>query len=62
MLVRLKKARCYVRDALRGMDSADEEELAVPKWRHRMRLEITDILAEIQGLIREVRDVLDSGT
>ena len=62
VLVRLKKARCYVRDALRGMDSADEEELAVPKWRHRMRLEITDILAEIQGLIREVRDVLDSGT
>lgn len=58
VLVRLKKARGYLRDAMRALDSAEEEALADPKWRHHTRLKIIDILAETQDLIREVRKVL----
>lgn len=59
VLVRLKKARAYLRDALLAMDSADDEGLATPKWRHHMRLKISGILAETQDLIRELRDMLE---
>jgi hypothetical protein len=57
-LVRLKKARDYLRDAVRGMDSADEEELAPHRWRTEIRREIAEILGEVQRLIAEVRKVL----
>jgi len=59
VLVRLKKARGYLRDAMRALDSAEEESLANPMWRHQTRLKIIDILAEVQDLIREVRGVLE---
>ncbi|MCX6874981.1 MAG: hypothetical protein NTW21_14410 [Verrucomicrobia bacterium] len=58
VLVRLKKARGYLRDAIRGLDSADEEGLTTPEWRASVRPEVTAILAETQDLIREVRAVL----
>lgn len=58
VLVRLKKARGHLRDALRGMDSADEEGLSIPQWRYHTKLKIIDVLAEVQELIREVREVL----
>jgi acyl-CoA reductase-like NAD-dependent aldehyde dehydrogenase len=61
VIVRLKKARAYLDDALRAIDSAEEEALATPKWRHRTRLEITDVLAQTQELLREAREVLDPG-
>lgn len=57
-LVRLKKARGYLRDAMRGLDSADEEHLATPTWRAETRREIAEILAEVQGLIAQVRETL----
>jgi len=59
VLVRLKKARGYLRDAMRALDSAEEEALAHPAWRHQTRLNLIDILAETQELIREVREVLE---
>jgi hypothetical protein len=59
VIVRLKKARGYLRDALRGLDSADEEALASPKWRQRTRLKVIDILARTETLLREAREVLD---
>ncbi|MCF7734295.1 MAG: hypothetical protein K9N23_21610 [Akkermansiaceae bacterium] len=59
VLVRLKKARGHLRDALHGMDSADEEGLAIPQWRYHTKLKIIDILAEVQDLIREVRELLE---
>ena len=58
VLVRLKKARGYLRDAIRGLDSADEEGLATPEWRDRVRRQVEGFLAENQRLIREVRNVL----
>ena len=57
-LVRLKKARRYLRDAIRGLDSADEENLATPAWRARVRAEVMPILTAVQELIREVREIL----
>ena len=59
VVVRLKKARGYLRDAMRALDSAEEEGLATPKWRHQMRLKIIDVLAKTQDLIREVRESFD---
>lgn len=57
-LVRLKKARTALRDALLGLDSADEENLGTSEWRGSTRREIDAILSEVQHLIREVREVL----
>ncbi len=57
-LVRLKKARAVLRDSLRGLDSADEENLGTAEWRAATRAEIHAILSEVQRLIKEVRDVL----
>lgn len=58
VVVRLKKARGYLRDALQGLDCAEEEALATPQWRHQTRMKVIDILAQTQDLLREARDVL----
>lgn len=55
LLVRLKKAREHLRDALAGLDAADEENLAVPDWRRAARREVEDVLGEVLDLIDEVR-------
>jgi len=59
VLVRLKKARALLRDALAAMDSADEENLAHPAWRAAVRHEVEDILAEVLRLLAEARDSLE---
>ena len=61
VLVRLKKARGYWRDALRALESAEEESLATPQWRHQMRLKVIDKLTQTQDLIRDVRESLEVG-
>lgn len=58
VLVRLKKARGYLHDALAGLDSADHENLANPGWRAFVRQETQEILGEVEILIAEVREVL----
>jgi hypothetical protein len=58
VIVRLKKARGYLRDALSGLDSA-EEALATPKWRHETRFKIIDVLAQTEVFLREARAVLN---
>lgn len=60
-LVRLKKSRDCLRDALLAMDSADAENLAPAAWRIASRREIAEILGVVQTLIRELRDVLKEG-
>jgi hypothetical protein len=59
VIVRLKKARGYLRDALSGLESAEEEALAVPKWRHETRLKVIDVLVQTEELLREARGVLN---
>ncbi|MCW1887229.1 hypothetical protein OKA04_21000 [Luteolibacter flavescens] len=61
VLVRLKKVRECLRDALSGLDSADQEGLATPIWRAFSRKELDEILGEVEGMIVEVRDVLKEG-
>lgn len=60
-LVRLKKSRDSLRDALLAMDSTDAENLAPAPWRIATRREIAEILGEVQKLIQELRDVLKKG-
>lgn len=57
-LVRLKKCRDCLRDALLAMDSADDENLASLDWRIATRREIAEILGAVQLLIQDLRDVL----
>jgi hypothetical protein len=57
-LVRLKKSRDSLRDALLAMDSADEENLAPADWRIATRREIAEILGAVQLLIQDLREVL----
>lgn len=54
-LVFLKKARRYLRDAMRGLDAADEENLVDPAWRAATRERLSRILAATQKLILEAR-------
>jgi hypothetical protein len=57
-LTRLKKARGHLKDALAGLDAADEQNLADLDWRRDTREEIRDLLAEVLLRIKEVRAVL----
>jgi hypothetical protein len=51
----------YLHDALRGLESAEEEALATPQWRHQTRLKVIDVLAQTDELLREGREVLSEG-
>jgi hypothetical protein len=57
-LVRLKKARDLLRDAIRGLDAADEENLAPATWRIEVRRETGETLSKVQELVHEIRQVL----
>lgn len=57
-LVRLKKARGLLCDALRGLDSADAENLATQEWRDGVRREVDEVLTSVLALIGELRRVL----
>ena len=61
VLVRLKKARGHLRDAIAGLDAADAQNLAEAGWRTEVRAEATMILIEVDRLIAEVRAVLENG-
>jgi hypothetical protein len=61
VIVRLKKARGYLQDALRGLESAEEEALATPKWRHETRMKVIDVLIQTEAFLREAREVLNPG-
>lgn len=57
-LVRLKKARGHLRDALAGLTAAAEQGLASPAWLAVVRAEVVKLVAEVDALIDEVRAVL----
>ncbi len=60
VLVRLKKARAHLRDALAGLDAAEEHHLAAPAWLNQLRTEIATLRSEVDHLIAEVRAVLET--
>ncbi|MDQ8207717.1 hypothetical protein QEH52_09365 [Coraliomargarita sp. SDUM461003] len=57
-LVRLKKARGYLKDALAALDAVEGEKLTGPDWTPPIREELQYVLHEVKGFINEVRDVL----
>ncbi len=57
-LVRLKKARSYLSDAISGLDAAETEKLADPAWLQTLRQELDGLQQTTQSLIDEVRAVL----
>lgn len=57
-LVRLKKARAYMADALAGLDAAVAEKLGPSEWLADLRLNLETMQTEIQQHINEVRDML----
>lgn len=59
-LVRLKKARGHLRDALAGADAAAEQGLADAAWLAVARAEVVKLIAEVERLIAEVRAVLEA--
>lgn len=59
-LVRLKKARGHLRDALAGADAAAEQGLADAAWLAIARAEVVKLIAEVETLIAEVRAVLEA--
>ncbi len=61
VLVRLKKARGHLRDALAGLDAVDEQGLAEAGWRAEVRAETRGVLEEVERLVVEVRAVLEDG-
>jgi len=58
-LVRLKKARGYLLEALAGAETAVAQGLAEAAWLEAARRDILALLSELDALIREVRAVLE---
>lgn len=60
VLVRLKKARGHLRNALAGADAAAEQDIADATWLAVARAEVVKLIAEVEALIAEVRAVLEA--
>lgn len=60
-IVRLKKAREYLDDALRAMESCQEEKLLTPVQLRPMFVEVIDLADDIDALIAELRARLERG-
>jgi len=57
-LVRLKKARGYLRDAWAALEAIEQEQLLESEWIADLKKELRFIQHETRGYINEVRDVL----
>lgn len=62
MIVRLKKTREYLDDALRALESCQEEKLLTPAQLGPMLVEVIDLAADVDDLIAELRERLERGT
>lgn len=61
-IVRLKKAREYLDDALRAMESCQEEQLLTPTQLGPMLVEVVDLAHDVDALIAELRARLARGS
>lgn len=61
-IVRLKRARGFVEDALRAAGSCEEDKLVPPEHLAPIRAELADFLGETDVLIAELRAKLERGT
>lgn len=60
-IVRLKKAREYLDDALRAMESCQEEKLIAPERLGPMLVDVGDLASDVDELIAELRARLARG-
>lgn len=58
-LVRLKRARAYLKDASACLDAAESESLCPKEWIHALRKDFAPIQREVQELINELRYTLN---
>ncbi|HLP24556.1 MAG TPA: hypothetical protein VK477_02675 [Acidobacteriota bacterium] len=61
-IVRLKKAREYLDDAVRAMESCQEEKLIEPAQLGPMLVDVGDLACDVDELIAELRARLERGT
>lgn len=61
-IVRLKRARGYLEDALRATESCHEEKLVKPEHLGPILTELIDFIRDIDELIAELRAKLEQGT
>ncbi len=61
-IVRLKKAREYLDDAVRALESCQEEKLLTPAQMGPVLAELTDAIMDTDALIAELRARLERGT
>lgn len=61
-IVRLKKARDYLDDALRAAESCREEKMIVPEHLGPIVVELIDLVDDTEALIAELRAKLERGT
>lgn len=59
VLVRLKKARGFLKDGLRMLRAAEEDHLAPSVWISAAAKENQELLAAVEELIHEIRDTLE---
>lgn len=57
-LVRLKKARSYLNDAISALDAIEAEKLTDPQWCPPLRKELTAIIGSVDTLIQHLRIML----
>lgn len=62
VIVRLKRARGYLDDALRATESCQEEKLLTPQQLGPIVVEIIDLAHDADELIAELREKLERGT
>ncbi len=61
-VVRLKKARVYLDDALRAMESCQEQKLTDTAWLGVVMVEVIDLAHEADIIVAELRARLERGT
>jgi hypothetical protein len=61
-IVRLKRARGYLEDALRAVESCHEEKLIKPEHLRPILAELIDFCQDIDELLAELRAKLERGT
>ena len=62
VIVRLKRARVYLDDALRETESCQEQKLITPQHLGPIVVELVDLAHDADGLIAELRAKLERGT
>ncbi len=61
IIVRLKRARVYMDDALRALESCQEQKLLEPAWLGVILVEVVDLAHDADEIIAELRERLEWG-